>query len=150
MSATREFTQRECAHVFAAIPLIASLDRDGAKAIVDALLRNCQDNEHVARTLRRFSESATDWKNPVAELVAIARESEMSGEAPAGCDRCSLGEDPETGEMRWEYFVRTRIKGQYEFSGRCSCPRGRWFAELDRRRRDEARDKREKLMGRAS
>ncbi len=141
MNATKEHVKSECNRMFAAIPLIASIDKRGKEAIVDALLRHCQNNEHVTLVLQKFSENVTDWRNPVAELVRIARENGISGLAPAGCDRCALGPDITTGEMRWAAHVSVK-RGEYDSSARCpgpdggtECLRGKWLIERDRENR---------------
>jgi hypothetical protein len=132
---TRESVQESCGEFFAAIPLLDYLDAGGKKQIIDTLLKHCQDQAHVDAVLQYFSENAIAWKNPVAELAAIARKLERPEAQPPGCDRCALGEDPCTGLPRWAPHVPQERSNGYTSATRCSCRRGKWLAAQDAKRK---------------
>jgi hypothetical protein len=130
MSATKRHVKAECGRMFAAIPLISSLDDAGKREIADTLMEHCQSDEHVTEVLKFFAENALDWRNPVAELVAIARKTETPECAPPGCEACDLGPDPFTGAQRWAAHV-SAVRNGYDVAERCSCRRGRWLARKE-------------------
>jgi hypothetical protein len=110
---------------------------DGKRAVVDALMRHCQSNEHVTQVLLQFLETSRDCKNLIAEVVEIARQTYRDDQPPPGCRRCELGPDERTGEMRWAPHVGVDRDG-YSFAVRCPglpgkpCLRGKWFKQRDR------------------
>lgn len=132
MNPTNDHVIETCDRIFAAIPLIDSMTIAGKMEIVDALVRNCQNDQHVDTVLRTFQETVLEWKNPIAELVKIAKETATPDRAPDGCDRC---EDPawkhDPQRPRWLPHVdvygadgTTLLRVDY-----CDCSRGQWLRE---------------------
>lgn len=137
MSASKQAVRVELSRIWGSVPLLAALNADGKREIGLALLRHCQSDAHVAAVVETFLETVLEWRNPIAELVRIAHDTEDHGAAPAGCDRCRLGEDVDTGEMRWAPHVNVTI-GPYDYAARCPgpedgppCPRGAWLWARD-------------------
>lgn len=136
MSATEKHVKTECKRLAAAV-MIEPKSAEGKREVVDALLRNCQSDEHVTSVMTAFLEGSRECQNLIAELVSIARRTQTTDQAPAGCDTCLLGPDLETGEMRWAPHVAV-VTGSNTAATRCSCDRGRWFAAKDVERRSLA------------
>lgn len=129
MSATLLHIKAECKRL-GSIPMVEPKTREGKQEWVDVLLRNCQSDEHVTAVMTAFLENVADYQNPIAEVARIARSTQSHGEAPAGCDRCAVGPDVSTGEMRWAAHVPA-FRGGYSCAERCDCPRGVWLTRKD-------------------
>lgn len=138
---TREKAQEQAARLMAN-PMLAPQSKEGKKEIVDCLLRHCQGEEHAADVMTRFLDTARDPRNLTAEIAAMARETQTAEEAPAGCFGCEIGEDPNTGEMRWASHVPRDGKGGISCAVRCECDRGLWFTAKDRERAQAQPEKR--------
>jgi hypothetical protein len=145
---TREFVKSECKRVFSAISLLSSLDNAGKAQIIETLMTHCRSAEHVTATLKHFAENSFDLKNPIAGLVASARQTAMPEQPPAGCPECRTEPDPQTAQERWATHVNREIKSHgaqcaqqrtcdcptISVAVRCSCPRGRWLRQRDAER----------------
>lgn len=138
---TREIARKQAGRL-RSCPILTPRDEAAAEVfrreVVDALMRNCQSGEHAETVVTQFLETARDPKNATAELVAIARATATAEQPPAGCERCYLGPDLDTGVVRYAAHVSRTVAG-YDVAGRCECVRGRWLAAKDaERRRDLA------------
>jgi hypothetical protein len=138
MSATKEFCKQQVARL-RVIPVHRPATEQAAKDWVDTLTRHCRDNEHAERAMTRFIETVKDTENPIAELIAVINETIQRGQPPDGCERCSLGPDPNTGAARWSAHVAGE-RGGYTVAMRCrgidgkGCARGQWLEVKDRER----------------
>jgi len=136
---TREIARKQAARL-QSNPMLAPQSDDGRREIVDLLLRNCQSGEHAEAVMTAFLERARKVENVTAEIATIARATATAEQAPAGCERCYLGPDVSTGEVRYAAHV-SRIVGGYDVATRCDgiggigCPRGQWLSARDRERR---------------
>lgn len=83
-------------------------------------LAHCADNEAHATRMVTAWKSSTRAMLHESDLVELANNTEIHGELPSGCGRC-LGTD----------FIIVEKNG-YTGAKRCSCPRGRELAKLDR------------------
>lgn len=129
MSATRDHCKAQVKRL-AVAPLLVPTNGDTALEWVMGLMRHCQSNEHATLVMTLFLDSATESRNPLADIVAIARRTAVADEPPAGCPACDLGPDPTTGEQRWMAHVSGERNG-VGFAKRCSCPRGQWYLARD-------------------
>jgi hypothetical protein len=130
---TRDFARAQGKRLQAS-PMMAPQSKEGVREIVDCLMRHCQSEEHAERTITAFLDGATEPKNLTAELAAIARRSQIPDQLPAGCPRCFLGPDVDSGEVRWAAHV-PGVRGGYSVALRCECERGEWLAAKDQERK---------------
>src|SRR4051794_3759271 len=139
MKANERNLKDECRRL-SSLPLLLPADpraaEAAAKEIMRALLRHCQSDEHVSDVITTFLEDQRDWRNPVAELVQIARTTQRADAPQAGCDVCFLGAESNTGEIRWATHVTGERHG-YTYAARCNCERGQWLAARDAERQAE-------------
>jgi hypothetical protein len=126
MSTSNQAVKEELARLFAAIPLLNALKPEGKKEIGLALLRHCQSDAHVRLVVQTFLETVQEWRNPIAELVRIAKATRTMERAPEGCEDCRTV-DPETGGPAWLDFVEVFDGDTYLRTDRCHCARGDWF-----------------------
>lgn len=108
-----------------------------AREVLEALLRNCQSDEHATAVVTAFIESPHYPGDVIADLVAIARRTEQHEQPPAGCDHCAIGPDVSTGEMRWASHVSLELASGVSYAARCQCPRGLWLLKQDAKRANE-------------
>jgi hypothetical protein len=127
--------KRALTRLVSVMPILDALSDVGKTEIIHALERHCQDDEHVSLVVQTFQDSITQWFNPIAELVKIAKATAKPERPPDGCDRCMDEPDPKTGAARWLPFVE-HPRGNAMM--RCVCARGVWMrgkdAENDRER----------------
>ena len=128
MKLTRQVAQRQAARL-QACPMLVPQSDEGRREVVDSLLRNCQSEEHCVAVLTEFLDTALHVQNVTAELAAIARRTQRSDQAPAGCAQCDLGPDPFSGEQRWAAHL-----AEERGARRCECDRGRWLAAREHER----------------
>jgi hypothetical protein len=126
MKPTKEHVLDQCKRL-AAVPMIEPKTDEGKREVAEALLRNCQSNEHVTQVISAFLENTLDCQNIVAELVRLARITQKTDQPPLGCSQCEIGPDLETGAMQWRAHIVADGGAK-----RCSCRRGQWFAAKDR------------------
>jgi hypothetical protein len=92
-----------------------TLVEDLAKA-----LAHCADTEEHATRMVSTWKASTRVMLHESDLVELAEKTEIRGELPDGCGRC-LGTD----------FIIIEKNG-YSGAKRCSCPRGRELAKMDK------------------
>lgn len=102
-----------------------------AREILEALLRNCQSDEHAGEVVTKFIETPHFPGDIIADLVSIARATQKFDQPPAGCEDCAIGPDITTGEMRWSAHVTGTRPDGATFAQRCSCVRGAWYRNAD-------------------
>lgn len=102
-----------------------------SREVLDALLRNCQSDEHAADVVTRFIETPHYPGDVIADLVSIARSTEKHDQPPAGCDQCAIGPDISTSEMRWAAHVAGTRPDGTTYAMRCGCARGLWYRKSD-------------------
>ena len=126
MSASKQAVRVELARIWGSVPLLAALNAEGKREIGLALLRHCQSDAHVAAVVEAFLETVLEWRNPIAELVRIAKATRTTERAPEGCEQCRTV-DPETGGPAWLDFIEVFEGNTYLRTDRCKCARGDWF-----------------------
>jgi hypothetical protein len=144
MKLTRKEAQQQAKRI-AANPMLIPQTDDGAKELVDCLIRHCANTDHAERAMTAFLDGARDPKNLTAELAACAAATRQADSLPPGCERCRY-EDPETGETRYRSHLSRTVRG-YDVSQRCTCERGQALAAGDRRRDEELRKTHNSLGG---
>lgn len=102
-----------------------------AREVLDALLRNCQSDEHAEEVVTAFIEKPHFPGDVIADLVAIARVTQKLDQPPAGCGICEIGADITTGEMRWAAHVTGIRANGTTYAARCACARGQWYRNAD-------------------
>lgn len=129
MSATKDFCKTQVGRL-SVTPLFAPKTRQAGEDWLNTLMCHCQSNDHAERVMTQFLENCTEAKNPLAEIVIIARETERHDEPPPGCSECELGPDETTGEMRWAAHIGGERNG-VSCAVRCVCDRGKWLLAKD-------------------
>jgi hypothetical protein len=131
VNATESHVRAQCKRLSAA-PMIEPRTIEGKREWIDALLRNCQSDEHVTTTMTAFLETVTNYQNPIAEICRVARAMQRPASIPSGCNRCAIGRDS-AGEMCWAAHVPVERNG-LSCAVRCDCQRGTWLARKDAER----------------
>lgn len=137
---TRDEAQKQAKRLMAN-PILVPQTKDGMTEVINCLMRNCQDGPHCAETMTALLDGSVefprDLETTTARLSYAARRLQQPEVAPAGCDRCYLGPDVTTGEIRWYAHVPGERNG-YSMAVRCGCERGAWLSDRDRLRAIEA------------
>jgi hypothetical protein len=133
---TRDHARAQAARL-QANPILAPQSDAGRTELIDCLMRNCQSSEHCAAAMTALLDGSIEFpremETTTARLAFCARRLQIAETAPAGCDRCYLGPDVTTGEIRWYAHVPGERNG-YTYAARCDCERGKWLAARDRER----------------
>lgn len=119
----------------------AALLKTWTREWLSVMQNNCQSDEHCAAAMSALLTETIHCENPLASFVAIARSTWSGDQAPPGCDRCRIGPDLTTGEMRWASHVSAERNG-CDCAVRCDCARGRWLAVKDGERKAAAPESR--------
>ena len=131
---TREHARKEGSRL-QSCPMLAPQTNEGRREIVDCLMRHCQSEEHATSVMTEFLDTAVNIKGTLTSwLAAIALRTRVPDDIPPGCDRCYLGPDMSTGEVRWAAHVSFDLPSGYTASRRCTCDRGRWLSQRDAER----------------
>lgn len=127
---TRDHARRQ-ANRLQACPMLAPQSDEGKREVVDCLMRHCQSAEHSETVMTQFLDGALHVQNSIAELAAIAHATRQNDQPPPGCDRCYLGPDVFTGEVRWASFISVDRRDGLSSAHRCSCARGQFLNAAD-------------------
>lgn len=102
-------------------------EKPAQKALVDAMIRHCRDAQHAGLTVSALEDALEFAPRP----LDIREAAEAIGEKPpvvSACETCGgTGYSP----PQWR-----EVRGvPYQFTDRCACPLGRWYAEDEARRK---------------
>jgi hypothetical protein len=132
MKVTKDGCKRQVARL-ALVPVFRPPTKAAVEGWVNCLMRHCQDDAHAERAMTAMLETVVETTNPLAQFCAIARQLLDHGKPPAGCDRCFVGPDGTTGEVRWAAHVSFDPPGGgNSYAARCDCARGQWLSAREK------------------
>jgi len=132
---TREYARAQVQRLLAN-PMIAPQSDEGAREIIDCLMRHCETAEHAQATMTIFLDQTPEPRNVTAELASAAQRALNGPILPPGCEACAY-KDPLTGVTLYYSHLAIDGAGKYSAVVRCTCARGKLLQAADRQR-DEA------------
>ena len=132
MSATIAHCNTEVKRLLGGLPLVFGIDREVTLKLLAQVLRgHCSDDQHASAVVARVIETRHQCPTP-AELAGLCGEIPREDGMPRGCAKCRSASGQE-----WDDFIHVyseaygREQHVANFSGRCSCARGRYLRALD-------------------